>query len=172
MKKSVVILLAFFLAGTAGTWVFITMGNIFSLPAPTSEAMIQATLQESSSSSISSSGNDELLMPFGSDLNAAAHTKRIEYANYRTGVIGGNKVLLFFSSSDAVSREYDKQLTSLYFNGTAMMPTYRVDFDTATALGEKYGALESNTFVLLDESGSILKSAVSPSADVLKGLLQ
>ena len=110
MKKFLVILLGLLLAGISGTLVFRELGSYAPTPSVTFETAVPAT-ENANHPSSPSPENDGLLMPFGSDINAAVHAKRIEYGDYRTGVIGEQKVLLFFSSSsDPMSVDHDKQL--------------------------------------------------------------
>ena len=172
MKKFVVIVLALGLASLAGTLVYRQVGTYLAPVFVSSTSASAEPMQTAWSSSEESSSSNDVLMPFGEDVSATVQAHKIEYRDYRTGVIGGQKLLLFFSSSDEGSKTSDLQLASLYFSGRASLATYRIDFDTATALGEKYGVTAPNTFVVIDESGSILRSAVNPSAEVLEGLLK
>jgi thioredoxin 1 len=99
---------------------------------------------------------------------------RATYAAYAEGVIGnGSTSLLFFHAPWCPNcRTADKDLVSIYADGTASISTYKVDYDTAAALKSRYGVTYQHTFVLIDGEGNALKTVSGPTASALAALVK
>jgi thiol-disulfide isomerase/thioredoxin len=96
------------------------------------------------------------------------------YLAYSDGVIGNGKtsVLFFHAAWCPACRQGDKDLAGIYGAGTAGINTYKVDYDTATALKSKYGVTSQHTFVLIDGTGKALKTMVGATASQLSELVK
>lgn len=95
------------------------------------------------------------------------------YDLYREGVVGqGEKVVLFFHAAWCpYCIQNDARLEKFYAEAEVPLSTYRIDFDTADALKQKYSVGKQDTFLLLDESGQELKRISFPSEQDLKRLV-
>ncbi|MEQ1848970.1 MAG: thioredoxin family protein [Candidatus Peribacteraceae bacterium] len=96
------------------------------------------------------------------------------YLAYSDGVVGNGKtsVLFFHAAWCPACRQGDKDLTSIYGAGTAGINTYKVDFDTAAALKQKYGVTSQHTFVLIDGTGKAIKTMQGATAAELTELVK
>ncbi len=163
MKKTLVLLLAFALAGFSGYGVFSAI-HYFAGDVPEVTAS-NATPDDSSFSSSSSSSSRS---------RAPAMIVTPSYVDYQEGQIGnGKSVLLFFKASwDPASMHSDKVLNTLYFAGTPSITTMKINFDIETELASRYRVIRQDTFVLLDGNGKIVKTVTDPPADELEALLK
>lgn len=95
------------------------------------------------------------------------------YLAFSDGVIGnGQTSVLFFHASWCPScRQGDKDLASIYGKGTAKISTYKVDYDSETALKQQYGVTYQHTFVLIDGKGNAIKTMQGATAAQLAELV-
>ncbi len=62
-------------------------------------------------------------------------------------------------------------ISEAVLNDQIRIPTYRVDFSTASSLKIRYGVIVPDTFVLLGAHGEKLQSILHPSDTELRQLL-
>ena len=99
--------------------------------------------------------------------------KKGVYSAYQDGVIGTQRVVLFFHAKWCPEcRESDEELRTLYKENPPAISTYKVDYDTATELKQRYGVVTQHTFVLLAADGTALETVIGPSHDKLLSLLR
>lgn len=113
-----------------------------------------------------------------SDASVATHASsraagKGTYSNYHTNVIGkGEPVLLFFKAAwDPADRTLESDIEKYYARNSYDISTYRIDFDTAFSLREKFSVDYQHTVVLVDGAGNIVRSITSPSSAELQSLL-
>ena len=94
------------------------------------------------------------------------------YADYRNGIIGnGEESVLFFHASWCPEcKKADGSLQSWYPSND-LIPVYKVDYDTETALKSRFGIVQQHTFVRLDGRGNVVKVVIGPSDSALRSLL-
>lgn len=80
-------------------------------------------------------------------------------------------VLFFAKAQDPFSAAHHALLTALSASGKLTVPTYRIDFDSATGSRLGYGVFASDTFVTLGGSGQRLSIAIHPTDDEVRSLL-
>lgn len=97
--------------------------------------------------------------------SAALNAEPVSYGGFTSDVIGnGQKSLLFFYAPWCpYCQDDDVILTRMYQAGTPNISTYKVDFDTAFDLRDKYGVVSQHTFVLIDGNGKTIDSYYNPS---------
>lgn len=96
------------------------------------------------------------------------------YQAYNQGVLGNGEtsVLFFHAAWCPECREEDKNLTAWYSSGVPYaVSTYKVNYDTETALKQKYGVTSQHTFVLIDGKGDKIRMAIGPTEADLKNML-
>lgn len=95
------------------------------------------------------------------------------YADYIEGVIGNGEVsVLFFASRGNENfKKQEEVLAKIYDARKVGVHTYRVDFDTATDLRQRYGITVQNSYVVIGGDGNAIsvESALSavPVANTL-----
>ncbi len=96
------------------------------------------------------------------------------YGVYTEGVVGNGQtsVLFFHAKWCPDCKNHDAELAKTYGAGKATLPTYRVDYDTATALKQQYQVVVQDTFVVIDGTGKALKTIMRPSNEQLLALVQ
>lgn len=96
------------------------------------------------------------------------------YMTYNQGVLGNGEVsVLFFHAAWCPDCQADdKDLTAWYAAGVPYAAsTYKVDYDTASALKQKYGVVVQDTFVLIDGKGEKIRMAMRPTDADIKNML-
>lgn len=96
------------------------------------------------------------------------------YTAYQDGIIGnGKRSLLFFHASWCpICQRADGELKSIYGEGGVPINTYKIDYDSAKQLKERYGVTYQHTFVLIDEQGNPLQVMQGPTEDYLRQVLR
>lgn len=115
-----------------------------------------------------------------SDLSAAlVPLERIDdvgpaYTDYSPRSLDSrNGAILFFAKTDdPFSVSHDQLLQSLYSSGSVAVPTYRIDFGSATGARLRYGVVIEDTFILLDASGERIGAYTHPSPEDIAILVQ
>lgn len=81
------------------------------------------------------------------------------YQSYTEGVIGsGEPIVPFFAASWCPAcKEHDTLLRDWYSSGDVLVSTYKIDYDTASDLRSRYGVVQQDTFVRIDERGDVLQ---------------
>lgn len=85
---------------------------------------------------------------------------------------GATKVLYFYASWCPTCKAGDATLTSWYAAGGEMLSTYKINYDTESALKQKYGVTSQHTFVKVDGQGNVIEKIMGPSNDQMKALLK
>jgi thiol-disulfide isomerase/thioredoxin len=99
--------------------------------------------------------------------------KKGVYSAYRDGVIGKERAVLFFHAAWCPEcRESDAELRDLYEKNPPAISTYKVDYDTAIELKQRYGVVTQHTFVLVAPDGTALQTIIGPSHEKLLSLLR
>lgn len=95
------------------------------------------------------------------------------YTEYSADVIGNGQqsVLFFYAAWCPVCRGGDEDLRTWYDAGLPNLPTYKVNYDTETALKNKYGVTYQHTFVLIDGEGNAIQTLQNPGDAELKALI-
>lgn len=96
------------------------------------------------------------------------------YGAYSPSVLanGRTKVLFFHAAWCPICRNADAQLTAWYQTHPYPLSVYKVDYDTATELKQRYGVTYQHTFVQVDGQGNALKVLQGPTDAQLQALLQ
>lgn len=96
------------------------------------------------------------------------------YMTYAQGVLedGKTKVLFFHAAWCPTCKVADTDLTAWYGAHEYANSTYKLDYDTETALRAKYRVVRQHTFVLVDGQGNALKVIEGPTDAQLQTLLQ
>ncbi len=85
---------------------------------------------------------------------------------------GRTKVLFFYAAWCPACQKSDAKLKEWYEPGKGLpMSVYQINFDTAADLKQTYGVIHQDTFVLVDGTGKMLKSWISPSQTDLRQAL-
>ena len=115
---------------------------------------------------------EEAMMEDESDSDVAAEAST-EYAVYSDEVIGNGKesVLFFHASWCPKCKANDGKLTSWYNSQEFGRSIYKIEFDDAGDLREKYGVTSQDTFILIDGDGNEISRAQFPSESALRDLL-
>ena len=97
----------------------------------------------------------------------------IPYVPYlsRSSVKGKRAVLFFLGIDDPFSEEHHVLIQSLVASSELKVPTFRIDFATATGARIEYAVVVPDTFVLVDASGARVQSLIHPTTDELKKFL-
>lgn len=200
MKRTIILLLALVAAITSGFAVFHQLTNQMELmPADTdtetSEESIAKMLDSSEATqvaeidtgapSFASEGEDvtapttlrdDGVIVVSSTSSSTSPEKKpgTVYAAYAQGVIGNGEtsVLFFYAPWCPECQAADKILKALYKNGSPIISTYRVDYDSEKELKKTYGIVRQTSFVLIDETGKAVKTILSPSAADLTNFVQ
>lgn len=95
------------------------------------------------------------------------------YQELTDGVIGNgeNAVLFFYAGWCGTCVKKDAMLSEWYSAEEFPVKAYRVDFDSEEGLRRKYNVSMQDTFVLIDGTGKMVKSAVKPDKAQLKRML-
>ena len=98
---------------------------------------------------------------------------RGQYGPYDEGIIGnGNlSVLFFYSAGDELSRQYDGLLANWFTKGEFPVSVYRVDFDAAWELRDRFGVEQPHTFLGIDGSGNVFQTVDDPSEKAIREML-
>lgn len=109
-----------------------------------------------------------------SDADASADTASEvgEYVDYYDGAIAetpGLKVLFFHASWCPKCRALDEDINANDI--PAGMTIFKVDFDTATDLKQKYGVTLQTTIVYVDDDGDVLTKGVLYNDTTLRALI-
>jgi len=115
-----------------------------------------------------------------SDLSAAlvpaetTNAIRPTYTEYspRSLNFSHGAILFFATTDDPFSVSHDQLLQRLYASGSVSVPTYRVDFGSATGARLRYGVVIEDTFILLDASGERVGAYTHPSPEDIAILVQ
>ncbi len=144
---------------------------LFSSPTP---PWVQGTAAMTSSSEIVTAERDSTHTFAESDSSRTISAHAPEYTDYEDGVIGnGKRVVLFFRSpEDGSSVQSDRELIAIYSAGTAAVSTYRLEYEKSGMLRRTYKVRMPNTFVLLDENGTIEQSVTDPAPEILEALVR
>ncbi len=96
------------------------------------------------------------------------------YGAYSPSVLsnGQKKVLFFHAAWCPVCKNANQQLTAWYSTHPFPLSTYKVDYDTETALKQRYGVTYQHTFVLVDGQGNALQTIQGPTDAELQALLR
>lgn len=96
------------------------------------------------------------------------------YGAYSPSVLanGQKKVLFFHAAWCPVCKHADQQLTAWYSTHPFPISTYIVDYDTETALKQRYGVTYQHTYVLADGQGNALTVIQGPTDEELQDLLR
>lgn len=121
---------------------------------------------------VDTSADAKLRMGDGSAEETEANSEAA-YLAYSEGVIGnGEPSLLFFHAAWCPNcRVADRDLASIYTSGNAKINTYKVDYDTATELKERYGVTYQHTFVLIDGQGQPIRTVQGANATQLEAMI-
>ena len=95
------------------------------------------------------------------------------YLPFSPGLLGnGESAVLFFHASWCpFCRAHDETLQAWYAGDAPGIPVYRVDYDTAKDLRQRYSVTQQDSFVLIDGDGVGVKTLVSPSDAQLRALV-
>lgn len=175
MKRAFVILIGLSVAAAAGVAVYRAIDH--SQPTVIGQGMGRSSAFSSSMTSsppIAATEQDSAAAPEEIDSSRAMSAHAPEYTDYEDGVIGnGKKVVLFFRSpEDGSTVQSDRELIALYSAGAAAVSTYRVEYEKSGMLRRTYKVRMPNTFVLLDENGTIMQSATDPAPEILEALVR
>lgn len=96
-----------------------------------------------------------------------------EYGAYRDGIIGNGmlSVIFFHAAGDPESKNYDALLTNWFLTGDFPVSVYRVDFDDAGGLLDRYSVEHAHTFVKIDGSGNPFEWVKEPTEKSVRELL-
>ena len=96
-----------------------------------------------------------------------------QYFAYSDGVIGnGDSAVLFFHASWCpMCKANDKNLKGFYGEGGVPLNTYKIDYDTASALKSQFGVVQQDTFVLIDGDGKPLKTISFPGKEAVRDIV-
>lgn len=92
---------------------------------------------------------------------------------YNANVIGNGQtsILYFHASWCPVCYQMNKKLETWYKDGVGVVPIYRVDFDTETALRTKYEVTIQHTLVVVDGTGEMIDYVYYPTDDEILELI-
>ena len=97
----------------------------------------------------------------------------VPYVPYlsRSFLQGKPAVLFFIGVDDPFSARHAAFIQTLVVSSELKVPTYRLDFATATGARIDYGVVVPDTFILLDAKGQRIESLIHPTDEELKKLL-
>lgn len=103
----------------------------------------------------------------------AAAMKKAAYTAYTDGVIGnGEESVLFFHATWCPKcKANDGKLNTWYGAGEPTRSAYKIDYDSATELRQKYGITQQDSFVLIDGAGNKVDLVSFPTEAKLKELV-
>ena len=137
-------------------------------PVDTTEHSDTLPVLSSSASSVSSSRSS-----LSGAIKLTPAAKGAAYSDYtpRSLQSGKRAVLFFAQSGDPFSLSHDTLIRSLAASGMLKVPTYRVDFGSATGARFTFAVIAPDTFVTLDATGQRVLSLIHPDTDQLTTLL-
>ncbi len=192
MKKFFVILIALVLAGLSTFFIVNLFGEYKATPSVNDMHTDIETIDEMMVASSNASADDTISLEndmidtttlqsssvaMASSSSSSASSMRAGtagYASYSSGVIGNGEIslLFFYDKTSSASKATDASLKAMYKLGTPNITTYLVTFDASATLEKKYGITESNTLMLIDGKGVVLKTIVDPTETDLSALLR
>ena len=97
-----------------------------------------------------------------------------EYMTYQDGVIGNGEesVLFFHAAWCPYCIANDASLDEWYQSEVFPVSVYKIDYDTATELKQRFGVTQQDTFIRIDGDGNEIKRIGFPSESALRDLLQ
>lgn len=97
-----------------------------------------------------------------------------EYRDYRDGDIGNGKdaVLFFHASWCPDCQRNDNNLEDWFSANYIPISVYKVDYDSAIGLKQRYGVVQQDTFVRIDGEGRSTSSKSFPSEIDLLNMLR
>ena len=137
-------------------------------------ALPTSSVASSRSSVVSSRASSATSVVTSSPPASSAVALTGKYQAYYEGVVGNGEenVLFFHAAWCPYCREGDAKLSELYATQTFVRSTYKVDYDTATALKKKYGVTQQHTFILINEMGNEIARVSFPDDQKLLSLLR
>ncbi len=85
---------------------------------------------------------------------------------------GVPKVLFFHAAWCPKCVQQDKVLEGWYPSADFAYSTYKIDYDSAAELKQRYGVVQQHTYVTVDGQGNKISAVSFPGDDELKALLQ
>lgn len=128
----------------------------------------------SASAQASSSAPDTERLPLATPSDVASSSASgPSYASYANHVLadGRTKVLFFHAPWCPFCVKSDANLHALYGTQAPTISTYKVDFDSATELRQRYGVVVQDTFVVIDGDGGKIDVRHNPTMEDLSRLL-
>jgi thiol-disulfide isomerase/thioredoxin len=180
MKKFVSIALGLLIVGGIGYYFYSNS------PAPTphyvefdDEGMVEsedAIMNEEAMIQSEDATADEAMMQEEDTMNsedAMGKQTGPVYTAYSEGVIGNGQmsVLFFHAPWCPDCKKADNELTEIYSAGSAVVATYKVDYDSQTDLKTRYGVTNQHTFVVIDGQGNAVRLITGATKDQLKALV-
>jgi len=95
------------------------------------------------------------------------------YTTYTDGVIGnGQTSVLFFHATWCPACKKNNGLLEEWYGAEEFSRSvYKIDFDTATELRQKFGITGQDTFIVIDGSGNEIERVQFPTDSALRALL-